>query len=76
MNIKKGLTFNDVLLIPQYSEIVSRKNLDISTRLTNKIKLKIPIISSNMDTVTEDKMAIAMASAGGLGIIHRFLSVD
>ena len=76
MNIKKGLTFNDVLLIPQYSEIVSRKNLDISTRLTNKIKLKIPIISSNMDTVTEDKMAIAMASAGGLGIIHRFLSVE
>src|SRR3972149_8635818 len=76
MNIKKGLTFNDVLLIPQYSEVISRKNLDISTRLTNKIKLKIPIISSNMDTVTEDKMAIAMASAGGLGIIHRFLSVD
>jgi IMP dehydrogenase len=75
-NIVEGLTFNDVLLVPQYSDIVSRKPLNIGTRLTKNIHLNMPIISSNMDTVTEDKMAIAMASSGGIGIIHRFISVD
>ena len=71
-----GLTFDDVLLIPQYSEIYSRKDVDTSSRLTNKIKLLTPIISANMDSVTESDMAKAMACCGGLGIIHRFLTIE
>jgi IMP dehydrogenase/GMP reductase len=78
MKIRKniGLTFDDVLLVPKYSNIMSRANVSTRTNLTNKISLEIPIISSNMDTVTEDQMAIAMAKLGGIGIIHRFLSVE
>jgi IMP dehydrogenase len=71
--IREGLTFNDVLMVPQYSDVVSRKPLKLKTKLTNNIFLNTPIISSNMDTVTEDKMAIAMAVNGGIGIIHRFI---
>ncbi|MEM0118076.1 MAG: IMP dehydrogenase [Conexivisphaerales archaeon] len=70
-----GLTYDDVLLVPKYSDIMSRKEVDTSARLTRKISLSIPIISSNMDTVTESAMAIAMARLGGIGIIHRFLSI-
>lgn len=69
-----GLTFDDVLIVPQYSEIESRFNVDTSTVLAG-IKLGIPILSANMDTVTEDAMAEAMARLGGLGIIHRFMSI-
>lgn len=72
----KGLTFDDVLLVPARSSIASRHDVDTSTRLTETIKLKIPIISANMDTVTEEAMAIAMAENGGIGIIHRFMSID
>lgn len=75
-NFAKGLTYDDVLLRPKYSEITSRKSVDTSTYLTTGIKLHIPIISSNMDSVTESRMAIAMAKLGGIGIIHRFLSIE
>lgn len=69
------LTFNDVLLVPQQSKVSSRKLVNTSTRITSKIQLQIPIISANMDTVTESYMAIAMARNGGLGVIHRFLTI-
>ncbi len=71
-----GLTFDDVLLVPQYSEVASRKKLNTEALLTRKIKLQIPIVSSNMDTVTESAMAIAMAREGGIGIIHRFMTIE
>lgn len=73
--IIEGITFDDVLLLPNYSDF-KRNDVDLSVELHPKIKLKIPIISSPMDTVTEDKMAIAMAENGGLGIIHRNLSIE
>lgn len=75
-NPEEAYTFNDVLMVPTFSSVESRKKLDISTNLTKKIKLKMPIISSNMDTVTGPEMAIEMARRGGLGILHRFLSID
>ncbi len=68
-----GLTFDDVLLVPQRSPVASRQDVDTSTRFSRHITLHIPIVSSNMDTVTEARMAIAMARAGGIGVIHRFL---
>ncbi|MBN2548269.1 MAG: IMP dehydrogenase, partial [Anaerolineales bacterium] len=71
-----GLTFDDVLLIPRRSSIRSRKAVDTSTWLTPGIRLAVPVISANMDTVTEAPMAIAMAQAGGMGIIHRFMPVE
>jgi IMP dehydrogenase len=70
-----GLTYDDVLLVPQYSAVDSRRMLSTQTRLTNQITLQIPIVSANMDVVTESEMAIAMAREGGIGIIHRFLSI-
>ncbi len=72
----KGLTFDDVLLLPKRSPVASRQDIDTSTRLTREISLKIPILSANMDTVTEAAMAIALARAGGLGVIHRFMTID
>lgn len=71
----EGLTFDDVLLIPAYTEVLPRE-VDVSTQLTQRIKLNIPIISSGMDTVTEARMAIAMAREGGLGIIHKNMSIE
>ncbi|MFH0773357.1 MAG: IMP dehydrogenase [bacterium] len=73
---RQGLTFDDVLLIPQKTKIISRSSIDLSTQLTPKIKLRMPIISANMDTVTEWRMAIAMAKEGGIGFIHRFLTIE
>ena len=76
ISFTKAFTYDDVLLKPKYSEIISRQDVDTATYLTSQIKLHIPIISSNMDSVTESKMAIAMAKLGGIGIIHRFLSIE
>lgn len=75
-SIRDGLTFDDVLLVPQKTTLRSRSEADLSTYLTPKIRLKIPFISANMDTVTESRMAIAMAELGGIGIIHRFNTVE
>lgn len=74
--IPMGLTFDDVLMIPQYSDISSRNDVSVSTRLTRNITLKSPFISSPMDTVTETEMAIEMARLGGIGLIHRFQSIE
>tara|TARA_Y100001958_G_C21211753_1_gene537415 strand:- start:154 stop:1218 length:1065 start_codon:yes stop_codon:yes gene_type:complete len=72
--IKEALTFDDVTLAPKYSEILP-SDVDTSVRLTNNIKLKVPLLSSAMDTVTESKMCIAIANAGGIGVIHRNLDI-
>ena len=72
---KQALTFDDVLLVPQDSKILPR-DVNLSTRLTKNINLNIPILSAAMDTVTESDMAIALARAGGLGVIHKNLSID
>lgn len=71
-----GITFDDVLLIPQKTMVNSRSEIEIAGHITPKIKLETPIVSANMDTVTESRMAIAMAEVGGMGFIHRFLSIE
>jgi len=76
LEFKEGLTFDDVLLVPKYSDITSRTQTDLSTKLSRNIPLNIPYISANMDTVTESSMAVVMAREGGIGIIHRFLSIE
>jgi len=73
--VKEGLTFDDVLLVPAKSEVLP-KDVNLSAQLTSKIKLNIPIISAGMDTVTEAKMAISMARQGGLGVIHKNMSIE
>lgn len=75
-NLSIGLTFDDVLLVPRRSDIRSRQDVSVTTRLSKRIELAIPIIAANMDTVCETDMAIEMARLGGIGIIHRFLSVE
>jgi IMP dehydrogenase len=72
--IKEGITFDDVLLVPQFSEVIPNE-VDLSTNLTNSIKLHIPLMSAGMDTVTEHRMAIAMARQGGIGVIHKNMSI-
>ena len=76
MEFKEGLTFDDVLLVPKFSDITSRSQTNLETKLSKNISLNIPLISANMDTVTESSMALAMAQQGGLGIIHRFLTIE
>lgn len=73
--IGEGITFDDVLLVPGYSEVIPNQ-VDLSTHLTKKIKLNIPMMSSGMDTVTEYRMAIAMARQGGIGVIHKNMSIE
>lgn len=74
--IRDALTFDDVLLVPKRSPVRSRRDVDLSTNLSKNIKLNIPIVSANMDTVTESAMAISMAHNGGIGIIHRFMPIE
>ncbi len=75
MGIREGLTFDDVLLVPKYSNITSRSQTSLATKLSRNISLNIPLVSANMDTVTESAMAVVMAREGGIGIIHRFLTI-
>lgn len=74
-SIKLGLTYDDLLLVPQKSEVVPSE-VSLKAHLTPKIVLNIPIISAAMDTVTESKMAIAMAQEGGIGMIHKNMSIE
>ena len=76
MEIREGLTFDDVLLVPKFSDISSRSQTNLSTKLSRNISLNVPLISANMDTVTEAPMAVIMAREGGIGIIHRFLTIE
>ncbi|MCS6946746.1 MAG: IMP dehydrogenase, partial [Steroidobacteraceae bacterium] len=73
--LEEALTFDDVLLVPAYSEILPRE-ADLSTRLTRRIRLNIPIVSAAMDTVTEARLAIAIAQEGGLGVVHKNMSIE
>ena len=76
VNVTDGLTFDDVLLVPKKSTVRSRKEVDTSTRLSRRIELRVPLVSAPMDTVTEHAMAIIVARAGGVGVIHRFMPVE
>ncbi len=71
--VRTGLTYDDVLLVPKYSDLRSRKDVNTRTRFSRNISLNIPVVSANMDTVTESAMAISLARLGGIGVIHRFL---
>ena len=73
--VNEALTFDDVLLLPAYSEVLP-KSVDLRTRLTKGIQLNLPIISAAMDTVTESSMAITMAQLGGMGILHKNMSIE
>ena len=74
--LETGLTFDDVLLVPRRSSIRSRQDVSLKTKLTKKIKINLPILAANMDTVCEQEMALALARLGGVGILHRFLTVE
>jgi IMP dehydrogenase len=73
--IGEGLTYDDVLLVPAYSEVMPRET-DTSTQFTRKISIRIPIVSAAMDTVTEASMAISMAQEGGIGVLHKNMSIE
>ena len=71
----EGLTFDDVLLVPAYSQVLPRE-VDIKSRLSRNISLNVPMVSAAMDTVTESKLAISMARNGGIGILHKNMSIE
>src|SRR3954447_6416292 len=71
-----ALTYDDVLLVPCRSSVASRRDVDTCTRLTRELRLNIPIVAANMDTVTEARMARAMAREGGIGVVHRFMPIE
>ena len=73
--LKKALTFDDILLVPAHSKVLP-KEVSLTSKLTNKITLNTPIISAAMDTVTEGKLAIAIAQEGGMGVIHKNMSIE
>lgn len=73
--VMDGLTYDDVLLIPAYSEVLP-KTVDLSTKFSRNIELKIPFVTAAMDTVTESQMAIAIAREGGIGVIHKNMSIE
>lgn len=73
--MKTALTYDDINLVPSYSDIESRQKIDISTNFTKNYRLKIPFVASPMDTVCDSEMAIAMAELGAVGIIHRFMTI-
>jgi len=73
---RTGITFDDILLIPNYSEVLSRQDVDLSTRVTKNFRIGLPILSANMDTITEYDMANVLSGFGALGLVHRFCSVD
>jgi IMP dehydrogenase len=75
-DVRIGLTFDDVLLVPQKSHIRSRQNVSVATRLSTGVELGLPIVAANMDTVCEYEMAIALGKMGGIGMIHRFLTIE
>ena len=75
-SIPLALTYDDVLILPKRSTFISRNEAITTTRLTKKINLKIPIVSANMDTVSESEMAIALARLGGISIMHRFMTIE
>ena len=72
--VEVGLTFDDVLLVPAYSEILP-SDVNLSSKFSRNLSIKVPVVSAAMDTVTESKMAIAMAQEGGIGVIHKNLSI-
>ena len=73
---KQALTYDDIQLIPAYSDIESRQNIDLSTQLTTNYKIRVPLVASPMDTVCDSEMAIAMAELGGISCIHRFNTIQ
>lgn len=75
-DLRTGLSYGDVLLVPQRSPVDSRSDVDLSTRLTPSVELETPLVSAAMDTVTEAELAIELSRAGGIGVLHRFLTVD
>ena len=74
--IGKGYSYDDVLIIPKYNKVLSRKDVNFETFVTKNHKIKIPILAANMDTVCESEMAIALGKLGGLGVIHRFMTIE
>ena len=73
--LEEALTFDDVLLVPAYSEVLPRE-VDLSTQLTRRIRLNVPLLSAAMDTVTEARLAITIAQEGGIGIVHKSMSIE
>src|SRR3990167_942630 len=74
--IGRGYSFDDVLVVPQYNRVLSRKDVDFKTRITRNYSIDLPLVASNMDTICESEMAIALGKLGGLGVLHRFMTIE